>query len=58
MTNNQEIRKIIKESGLEKYQIANEIGITVYTFSHWLQTDLSEERKTRILKAIENLKNR
>lgn len=56
MENNQEIRKIIEESGLKKYQIANEIGITVYTFSHWLQTDLSEERKTRILKAIEKLK--
>ena len=58
MENNQEIRKIIEESGLKKYQIANEIGITVYTFSHWLQTDLSEERKTRILKAIEKLKHR
>ena len=56
MENNQEIRKIIEESGLKKNQIANEIGITVYTFSHWLQTDLSEERKTRILKAIEKLK--
>ena len=56
MNMNQEIRKIIEESGLKKYQIANEIGITVYTFSHWLQTDLNEERKTRILKAIEKLK--
>ena len=58
MENNKEIRKIIEESGLKKYQIANEIGITVYTFSHWLQTDLNEERKTRILKAVEKLKNR
>lgn len=54
---NQEIRKIIDNSKLKKYEIANEVGITVYTFSHWLQTDLNEERKTRILKAIENLKN-
>ena len=54
---NQEIRKIIDNSKLKKYEIANEVGITVYTFSHWLQTDLNEERKTRILKAIEKLKN-
>lgn len=56
MNNNQEIRNAIAESKLKKYQIANKIGITVYTFSHWLQTDLNEERTKRIYKAIQDLK--
>lgn len=56
MNNNQEIRNAIAESNLKKYEIANKIGITVYTFSHWLQTDLNEERTKRIYKAIQDLK--
>ncbi len=54
--NNIEVRREIFESGLMKYQIAEKIGINVYTFSKWLQTEMNDERKQRMLKAIRELK--
>lgn len=53
--NNVEVRRAIFESGFMKYQIAEKIGINCYTFSKWLQTEMSDERKQRMLKAIKEL---
>lgn len=49
---NTEIREAIKKSGLRHYEVANALGITSATFANWLQTELSAERKERILVAI------
>lgn len=53
--NNAEVRKAIFESNLKKYQIAEKIGINCYTLSRWLQTEMSDERKARVLQAIDLL---
>lgn len=53
---NADIRAIIKEKGLAQYEIANEIGINPITFSSWLQSELNQERKERVLAAIESIK--
>lgn len=53
--NNKKVRKAIFESNLKKYQIAEKIGINCYTFSKWLQTEMSDERKARVLNAIDLL---
>ncbi len=50
---NLEIRSAITERGLRHYEVANKLKITQTTFSHWLQSELSEDKKTKILKAIE-----
>lgn len=55
--NNRKIRTAIFESDLKKYEIANKIGITPFTLSHWLQTEMSQEKKQIVLKAIKDLKN-
>ena len=55
--NNREIRTAIFESDLKKYEIANKIGITPFTLSRWLQTEMSQEQKQIVLKAIKDLKN-
>ena len=55
--NNREIRTAIFESNLKKYEIANKIGITPFTLSRWLQTEMSQEQKQIVLKAIKDLKN-
>ena len=55
--NNRKIRTAIFESDLKKYEIANKIGITPFTLSHWLQTEMSQEQKQIVLKAIKDLKN-
>lgn len=53
---NLQIRKKIEKSGLKHYQIANYLGVSKYTFSTWLQTKLSADKKKRILDAISKLK--
>ena len=55
--NNRKIRTAIFVSDLKKYDIANKIGITPFTLSHWLQTEMSQEKKQIVLKAIKDLKN-
>ena len=52
---NTEIRELMAKKGIAQYEVANELGITVYTFSHWLQTEITGEKKERVLRAIENL---
>ena len=53
---NKEIRLQAFESGIKHWQIAAEIGVTNETFSKWLRTEISEEKKQQILQAIERLK--
>lgn len=51
-TANKEIRELIKKRRLRYYEVAEAIGITQYTFSVWLRNELSQEKKEKILKAI------
>ena len=51
---NTEIKKAIKEKGLKHCEVANGLGIGSTTFSTWLQTELTPERKERVLNVLEN----
>ena len=55
MKANQDIRDIIFEKRLKMWEVATEIGLSDSRFSVWLRTELSPERKERVLKAIESL---
>ena len=52
--NNTEIRKLIEEKRLRYYEVARAVGINPQTFSGWLQTELTPERKERVMKAIDS----
>ena len=52
---NKEIREAIKNSSLNKYEIAYEIGIADTTFSVWLRKELPEDKKQLVLNAIKKL---
>lgn len=54
---NIEIRKKIIEKGLFNYQIAKKLGVSDITFSRWMREELSEARKQRILKILEEYGN-
>jgi DNA-binding LacI/PurR family transcriptional regulator len=54
--NNIEIRTAIEKKRLRFYEVADEIGINTCTFSRWLQRELSEEKKKRVLDAIARIK--
>lgn len=52
---NTEIRELMKKKGLAQYEVANELGISPGTFAHWLQSEITGEKKERVLRAIENI---
>lgn len=56
MKPNQDIENRIFSSHLKKYEIAAKVGISDSRFSIWLRTPLNEERKQRVLNAIDELK--
>lgn len=55
---NQDIRKAIEQSGLAYYQVANGLGIANATFSIWLQSELSPERKNRVMEVVGNYRGK
>ena len=56
MKNNIEIRNAIFSSNIKKWEIASELGVTDSTFSRMLRTELSEDKKNKILDIIKNYK--
>lgn len=52
---NKEVRTRIKQARLMNWEVAEKVGISDSRFSVWLRTPLSDERKERVLKAIDEL---
>jgi len=53
---NQDIRKVIKESRVKYYEVADRLGITDSSFSRLLRYELDSEYKYEIFKVIEKMK--
>ena len=53
---NQDIRNMISKSGLYQWEAAGLVGISEVTMCVWLRKPLSEERKNRIIKAIDKIR--
>lgn len=53
---NADIREMIKILRLRHYEIAERIGISETTFCVWLRNELTDERRTKVMKAIEELR--
>lgn len=52
---NIEIRKMIKEYKLYYWEVADKVGISDTRFTVWLRKPLNDERKKRVLDAINEL---
>lgn len=55
-TANADIRKVLLEKGVRHYEAAEACGVSLYTFSHWLQTEMKPEKKTEVLNVIEGIR--
>lgn len=55
MKANEDIRKLIKVSGLCTWQVANKLEIHENSFYRILRTTLDEDEKKRVIKAINEL---
>lgn len=53
---NNDIRQMIRVLRLHHYEVAECIGISETTFCVWLRSELTEERRSRVMKAIEELR--
>lgn len=53
---NLDVRQAIQKAGLKHWQVAEAAGISQYTLCVWLRSDLSNERRLRVMQAIERLK--
>ncbi len=53
--NNIELRNLIIEKRIKFYEIAREVGIAPTTFTVWMRDELSDEKKVKVIKAIESL---
>ena len=51
---NLEIREAVEKNRLRYYEIAEKIGITPWTLSVWMRTELTPERRERVQKAIDS----
>lgn len=55
---NKDIRQAIKEAGLKHYQVAQTMGVHENTLVRLLRFELAEEKKSVILAAIEQAKEK
>lgn len=53
---NSDVREMIEAAGLKHWQVAETVGVDKATLCVWLRTDLTEERRTKIMDAIERIK--
>lgn len=49
---NKEVHEAMREKGLTHYEVANALGISYWTLSVWLQTELTPKREELVLAAI------
>lgn len=53
---NLDIRKAIAIRRIKHYEVATALGISQYTFSHWMQIEMPKEKKELIFRAIQSIK--
>lgn len=53
---NTDVRKQIADAGLTQWQVAYQAGVSSQTLYTWLRVPLNDNRKQRVLDAINDLK--
>lgn len=52
---NEDVRNRIRKERLLQWEVAAKIGVCEYTLVRWLRCELSDEKRKRILAAIDAL---
>ena len=55
--NNEEVKKIIRQSRIMQYEIAERLGVSEYTLCKWFRRELTDEQKQRIFEAVRAIKS-
>ncbi|MCD7886482.1 MAG: hypothetical protein LUG44_02530 [Clostridiales bacterium] len=57
-SNNREIRQRISKGGFYYWEVAQAMGVSAGTLCLWLREELTGERLTRVLAALDTLEGR
>lgn len=52
---NNEVRQAIAKAGLKYWQVADAVGVSETTLYVWMRHELTGEKRTRVMNAIETL---
>ncbi|MBO5568901.1 MAG: helix-turn-helix transcriptional regulator [Clostridia bacterium] len=53
--NNTELRSFMKSHGIRQWEVAEEIGISECTLSHWFRRELAEDKQALVVTAVNTL---
>lgn len=53
---NEVIRKVLKDSGMKQWELAEKLGISEFTLSRKLRNELPQEEQERLLNLIQSRK--
>lgn len=52
---NEQIRTVMHRSGVKQWEVAEQLGISEFTYSRWLRSELPDDKKVQILQAISDV---
>lgn len=52
---NEQIRIVMHRSGVKQWEVAEQLGISEFTYSRWLRSELPDDKKVQILQAISDV---
>lgn len=52
---NIDVRTAMKISKVKQWEVADQLGISEFTFSRWLRKEMSDDKKAEIFKAIQEV---
>ncbi len=55
---NKDIRIAMNHSKVKQWEVADQLGISEFTYSRWLRKELPDEKKKMILQAISDAKTK
>lgn len=54
---NAEIREILRKKRIRHYEVAEQLGVSEYTFCKWLRSELPPDKQKKVLEAIVEIEN-
>ena len=54
--NNNEVRKALKSNGVFLWEVGNALGVSESTMTRMMRTEIPEEKKQKILEAIQRIR--
>ena len=54
---NAEIREILRKKRIRHYEVAEQLGVSEYSFCKWLRSELPPDKREEVLEAIKKIES-